>query len=81
MRSSRYEAGGKFGEEERGVASSNSSFLSATKTSQVLHTSMNAQLTHEPIVLYENFFPRDLFDDVMSVHNRNMKHVCAIEFD
>ena len=57
VRSSRYEAGGKFGEEERcvrvarGVASSNSSFLSATKTSQVLHISMNAQLTHEPIVL------------------------------
>ena len=42
----------------RGVASSNSSFLSATKTSQVLHISMNAQLTHEPIVLYEHFFPK-----------------------
>ena len=30
----------------------------------------------------ENFFlSRDLFADVMSVYNRNMKHVDAIEFD
>ena len=29
----------------------------------------------------ENFFLRDMFADVMSVHNRNMKHDCAIEFD
>ena len=56
-RSSRYEARGKFGEHERcvrvarGVAESNSSFLSALQTSQVLHISMNAQLTYEPIVL------------------------------
>ena len=27
------------------------------------------------------FFLRDLFADVMSVHNRNMKHARAIEFD
>ena len=27
------------------------------------------------------FFSRDLFADVMSVHNRNMKHACAIEVD
>ena len=27
------------------------------------------------------FFLRDLFADVMSVHNRNMKHAHAIEFD
>ena len=57
MRSSRYEAQGKFGEHEscvrvaRGVAKSNSSFLSALQTSQVLHISMNTQLTYEPIVL------------------------------
>ena len=57
VRSSRYEALGKFGEHERcvrvarGVAESNSSFLSALQTSQVLHISMNAQLTYEPIVL------------------------------
>ena len=57
MCSSRYEACGKFGEHERcvrvarGVAESNSGFLSALQTSQVLHTSMNAQLTYEPIVL------------------------------
>ena len=29
----------------------------------------------------ENFFLRDLFADIMSVHNRNMKHACTIEFD
>ena len=54
----------KFGEHERcvrvtrGVAESNSSFLSG-----------------------KCFFSRDLFADVMSVHNRNMKHARAIEFD
>ena len=57
LRSLRYEARGKFGEHKRyvrvawGVAESNSSFLSALQTSQVLHISMNAQLTYEPIVL------------------------------
>ena len=55
--SSRFEARRKFGEHERrvrvarGVAESNSSFLSALQTSQVLHISVNAQLTHESIVL------------------------------
>ena len=29
----------------------------------------------------ENFFLRDMFADVMSVHNRNMKHDPSIEFD
>ena len=29
----------------------------------------------------ENFFLRDMFADVMSVHNSNMKHARAIEFD
>ena len=29
----------------------------------------------------ENFFLRDMFADVMSVYNRNMKHDRAIEFD
>ena len=57
VRSSRYEARGKFGERERcvrvarGIAESKSSFLSALQTSQVLHISMNAQMTYEPIVL------------------------------
>ena len=57
MHSLTYEAHGKFGEHERcvraarGVAESNSSFLSALQTSQVLHISMNAQLTNEAIVL------------------------------
>ena len=93
MRSSRSEARGKFGEHERcvrvarGVAESNSSSLSALQTSQVLHISMNAQLTYEPIVLQhfqpdgKFFFSRDMFADVMSVHNRNMKHAREIEFD
>ena len=27
------------------------------------------------------FFLRDLFADIMSMHNRNMKHACTIEFD
>ena len=57
MRSSRYEALGKFGEHERcvrvaqGVAESNPNFLSALQTSQVLYISMNAQLTYETIIL------------------------------
>ena len=57
VRSLRYEARKKFWEHERcvrvaqGVALSNSSFLSALQTSQVLHISVNAQLMYEPIVL------------------------------
>ena len=35
----------------QGVAESNSSFLSALQTSQVLHISMNAQLMYETIIL------------------------------
>ena len=93
MRSSRYETHGKFGEHERciwvawGIAKSNSSFLSALQTSLVLHISMNAQLRYESIVLLhfqshgKFFFSRDLFADVMSMHNGNMKHAHAIEFD
>ena len=56
-RSLRYEARGKFGEHERcvrvarAVAESNSSFFCALQVSQVLHISMNAQLTYEAIVL------------------------------
>ena len=52
VRSSRYEACGKFGEHERcvrvarGAAESNCIFLSALQTSQVLHISMNTQLMH-----------------------------------
>ena len=44
--SSRYEARGKFGEHSRGQ-----SIFRALQTSHVLHISMNAQLTYEPIVL------------------------------
>ena len=59
VRLSRYEACGKFGEHERcvriawGIAESNSSFLSALQTSQVLHISMNARMMYEPIVNYK----------------------------
>ena len=48
---------------------------------------MNAQMTYEPLVLQQFqpdgnfFFSRDLFADVMSVHNKNMKHARAFEFD
>ena len=40
------------------------------------------QLFYNIFNLMENFFfERDLFADVMSVHNRNKKHACIIEFD
>ena len=54
-----------------GIASSNSGFLNALQTFQVLHIWMNVQLMYEPIVLqhFQFFFSqRDLFADVMSVH-------------
>ena len=57
MRSSGYEARGKFGEHERCV--------------RVARGVTDGNF----------FFSRDLFADVMSVHNRNMKHAGAIEFD
>ena len=63
-------------------------FLSVLQTSQVLHISINAQLTHEPIVLknfqccsFKNVLSRHLFAEVICVHNGNMKHARAIEFD
>ena len=57
VRMLKYWARGKFGEHERGVrvargaAESNSSFLSALQTTQVLNISTNALLKHEVIVL------------------------------
>ena len=72
VRSSRYEAHGKFGELERcirvsrGIAKSNSSFLSALQTCQVLHISMNTvswrvnQLFYNIFNLMENFFFRGI---------------------
>ena len=39
------------------------------------------QLFYNIFNLMKNFFSRDLFADVMSMHIRNMKHACAIEFD
>ena len=51
----------------------NSSFLSAFQTTQVLHISMNAQLTHEPIVLQhfqhiQNCNPLIQVDQRPSIH-------------
>ena len=46
------------------VASSNSSFLSVLQTSQVLHISMNAQMTYEPIV---NLFVTVLFIKLQNI--------------
>ena len=60
VRSSKYEARGKFGEHERCV--------------RVLFYNIFNPMENV-------FFSRDLFTDVMSVHNRNMKHARAIEFD
>ena len=62
-----------------------SSFLSALQTFQVLHISMNAQLTHELIVLLHfqrdrlNVFSTHVFADVISVHNGKYRR--ATEFD
>ena len=59
----------------RGVAESNSSFLSALQTSQVLHISMNARWRMNQLFcnifnpMESFFFSKDLFADVMSVHN------------
>ena len=89
VRSSRYEACGKFGKHERcvrvarGVASSNSSFLSASSASYLDERTADLQ-TKCFITLSTQrkiFFLRDLFADIMSVHSRNMKHAHTIEFD
>ena len=39
------------------------------------------QLFYKIFKPMENFFLRELFADIMSVHIRNMKHACTIEFD
>ena len=39
------------------------------------------QLFYNISTQWKFFFSRDLFADVMSVHNRNMKHAYAIELD
>ena len=39
------------------------------------------QLFYNIFNLMEFFFSRDLFADVMNMHNRNMKHARTIEFD
>ena len=50
----------------------------ALQTSRVPYISMN-QLFYNTFNPMEIFFSRDLFADVMSVHNRNMKHARAIK--
>ena len=64
MRSSRYEARGKFGEHERCVRVARGVALASRVLSKLPKFSRGV-----------------LFADVMSVHNRNMKHARAIEFD
>ncbi|RMX56601.1 hypothetical protein pdam_00002401 [Pocillopora damicornis] len=60
MHSSKYEARRKFGEHERcirvarGVAESNSNFLRALQTSQVLHISMNTQLHRQQLGVFSS---------------------------
>ena len=46
-----------------------------------MHSWRMNQLFYNIFNLMEIFFSRDLFADIMSMHNRNMKHVCAIELD
>ena len=69
MRSPRYEVRGKFGEHERCVRVARGV---AESNSSFLIVKKTAE---------KFFFSRDLFADVMSVHNRNMKHAHAVEFD
>ena len=67
----------------KSYTSSKSSFLSALQTSQVLNISMNAQLTHESIVVHfqHRILNVNLFADVITMQNGNMRHARAIEFD
>ena len=67
MRSSRYEACGKFGEHERCIR-----VARGVAENQFFYNIFNPK---------ENFFSGDEFADVMSVYNRDMKHARAIEFD
>ena len=46
-----------------------------------MHSWHMNQLFYNIISPKEKFFLRDLFADVMSVHNRNVKHAHTIEFD
>ena len=89
VRSSRYEARGKFGEHERCVRVARGVALASRVLSKLpkcfisrwTHSWRMNQLFYNIFNPMENFFSRDLFADVMSVHNRNMKHARAIEFD
>ena len=83
---------GRFGEHERcvrvaqGVAESNSSFLSALNFPSASYLDDPTADTWTNCFIafstrWKIFFSRDMFADVMSVHNRNMKHAQAIEFD
>ena len=44
-------------------------------------TWINTDTCERGLHVVKIFFSRDLIADVMSVHNRNMKHAQAIEFD
>ena len=67
VRSSRYEACGKFGEHERCI--------------RVARGVAENQLFYNIFKPKANFFSRDVFPDVMSVHNRDMKHDRTIKFN
>ena len=85
-RSSRYEACGKLGEHER---------CSLPKCFNCSIQLLKAFKTHGRFCIFGNrndvwtncflifsiFFSTDLFPDVTSVHNRNMKHARAVEID
>ena len=81
VRSSRYEARLKFGEHERCVASWVLSKLPKCFISRWTHRWRMNQLFYNIFNPMGDFFFRDLFADVMSVHNRNIKHARAIQFD
>ena len=68
VHSSRYEARRKFREHKRWV-----------RVTQGIAESNSSFLSFNLMEIF--FFSRDLFADVMSVPNRNMKHIHWIEFD
>ena len=84
VRSSRYEARRKFGEHERCATLASWVLFKLPKcfVSRWTHSWHMNQLFYNIFNQMEKFFSRVIFFiDVMSVHNRNMKHARAIEFD
>ena len=74
------EARGKFGEHERWKERKSLNFLRASYLDErIANVWTNCFTTFS--TRWKIFFSRDMFADVMSVHNRNMKHAREIEFD